>query len=305
MAQGAGGRAGSAWPMGFLFPFGATSHRAPERGDRPGRAIAVCSVKGGVGKTTTAVNLAAALSLGKKTQVLLVDADPQGHASGCLSGMATSTGKGLADLLGERGADLSEVVVETERPSLHLVPSGAGLQAAEQALATRIGRETVLRGLLDVPRTRYDYVVVDCPPSLSLLAVGALVAADGVLVPCEPTPLAICGLGSLIEGLADVRERLNPSLALLGVLQTRVDGRNRRQNAEAEEALRATVGDHLLTVAISTSTDLARARTSGVPTVLGRPTSRAAEQHVELARAIRKRMEKGAATGVATAAAAG
>lgn len=305
MAQGNGGRASAAWPMGFLFPFGGTTRRAPERGDRAGRTIAVCSVKGGVGKTTTAVNLAAALALGKKTQVLLVDADPQGHASGCLSGMATSNGKGLADVLGERGADLGEIVVETERPSLHLVSAGAGLQAAEQALATRIGRETVLKGLLEVPRTRYDYVVIDCPPSLSLLAVGSLVAADGVLVPCEPTPLAICGLGSLIEGLADVSERLNPSLALLGVLQTRVDGRNTRLNAEAEEALRATVGDHLLPLSISTSTDLARARKSGVPTVIAKPTSRAAEQYGELASLLRKRMEKGAPAGIRAAAAAG
>jgi chromosome partitioning protein len=305
MADEAEGRAATAWPMGFLFPFATAARATPGRGDRAGRTLAVCSVKGGVGKTTTAVNLAAALSLQKGARVLLLDADPQGHASGCLSGIAQGDGGGLADVLAQRGADLSEVVLETDRPGLHLLPSGTRLQSAEQNIATRIGRETVIRGLLDVPRSRYDYVVIDCPPSLSLLAVGALVAADSVLVPCEPSPLAICGLGSLIEGLADVRERLNSSLSLLGVLQTRVDARNKHQNAEAEEALRATVGEHLLPVSISVSTALARARTTGIPTVFAQPGTRAAEQYVALAKIVRKRLGATVAEGVTSAEAAG
>jgi chromosome partitioning protein len=276
--------------MGMFFPF--STRTAAARGDRAGRTIAVCSVKGGVGKTTTAVNLATALSFHDGIRVLLVDADPQGHASGCLSAIATGGEGGLAALLPRRGADISEAVVETKLPSLFLVPAGVGLQEAESSLATRIGRETVLRGLLEVARSQYDYVVIDCPPSLSLLAVGALAAADAVLVPCEPSPLAICGIGSLIEALGVVKERLNPSLHLLGVLLTRVDARNTRQNREAEEALRTTtIAEHVLPVSIGVSTELARARTNGVPTVLDKPGCRASEQYVELAALVRQLAE--------------
>lgn len=276
--------------MGLFFPFGAAPSPS-KRGDRPGRVIAVCSMKGGVGKTTTSVNLATALSLEEGLEVLLIDADPQGHATGCLSSLIEERADGLAEVLPRRGVDLSEAIVPTKQSHLDIVPAGAELQAAETTLATRIGRETVLRGMLDVPRTRYDYVIIDCPPSLSLLAVTSLVAADAVLVPSEPTPLAICGFGDLLTSLADVRERLNPALDFLGVLLTRVDGRNTRLNREALEALEQTVGDRLFETQIGVSTDLARARLKGQPTVLDLPKSRSARQHLALASEIRRRFE--------------
>jgi chromosome partitioning protein len=279
-----------AWPMSFFFPFASPSRQAAT-GGRPGRVVAVCSVKGGVGKTTTAVNLAAGLSLGARQRVLLVDADPQGHATGCLSGLVAEPSGSLATALPQRGADLLEAVASTRSEGLDLVAAGPDLQAAETALASRIGRETVLRGLLEVPRTHYDYVIVDCPPSLSLLAVAALAAADAVLVPSEPTPLAICGFGALLGSLADVRDRLNPGLRFLGVVLTRFDARNTRQNAEALETLQATVGDHLFATRIGVSTELARARLHGQPTVLHAPRSRAARQYLDLAGEVRARLE--------------
>jgi len=281
----------AAWPMGFFFPFASTGKKTEATGDRPGRVIAVCSVKGGVGKTTTSVNLAAGLSLEEGIRVLLVDADPQGHATGCMSGMVAETQGSLADVLPRRSGDLLDVVAHTNKPRLDLVPAGDDLQAAETTLSTRIGRETVLKGALAVARTHYDYVVIDCPPSLSLLAVASLVAANAVMVPSEPTPLAICGFGSLLTALADVRDRLNPSLAFLGVVVTRFDGRNKRQNREALETLESTVGEHLFESVIGVSTELARARMHGRPTVLQAPKSRGALQYRDLVSEVRTRME--------------
>lgn len=290
MTSKTGERVASAWPLGFMFPFTAASS-ARTRGDRAGRVIAVCSSKGGVGKTTTAVNLAAALSLDDTSRVLAVDVDPQGHTSACLEALVHDQGGSIAEVLARRGADLSDAVHETERPNLDVAPAGADLQAAESSLATRIGRETVLRGLLETCRTHYDYVVMDCPPGMTLLAVGALVAADAVLVPCEPSPLAVSALETLLRSLADVRERLNPSLRLLGVLLTRVDGRNKRQNREALDVLRAGVGDFVFSTMIGVCTDLARARSSGLPTVLHTPGSRGAVNYIDLTDEVKKRLE--------------
>lgn len=279
--------------MGFFFPFAGGRSRTEASGDRPGRVVAVCSVKGGVGKTTTSVNLAAGLSLEEGLRVLLIDADPQGHASGCVSSMMTDPpgGGSLADVLPQRSADLLGAVVQTNIPKLDVITAGDELQAAETTLATRIGRETVFKGALEVTRTHYDYVIIDCPPSLSLLAVASLVAADAVLVPSEPTPLAICGFGSLLTSLADVRDRLNPDLQFLGVVLTRFDGRNKRQNREALETLENTVGDHLFETKIGVSTELARSRMHGRPTVFQAPKSRGALQYLDLASEVRTRME--------------
>ena len=293
MSSGGRGQASkAAWPMSFFFPFATTTSSAEATGERPGRVIAVCSVKGGVGKTTTSVNLAAALSLEEGVKVLLVDTDPQGHATGCVGDLVSEPGPGLSEVLPDRGADLAAAIVPSDHPGLELLPAGPDLQAAETAVATRIGRETLFRGLLEVPRTHYDYVVIDCPPSLSLLAVMSLVAADAVLVPSEPSALSICGMGDLLTSLGDVRERLNPSLQFLGVLLTRVDGRNKRQNREAVDALTSTVGDHLLDSRIGVSTDLARARIAGRPTVLAAPKSRSAAQYRALVQEVRVRMEE-------------
>jgi chromosome partitioning protein len=276
--------------MGLLFPFGGSTAKEV-RGHRPGRVVAVCSVKGGVGKTTTSVNLAVSLALEEQARVLLMDCDAQGHASGCVAGLVPQASGGLADVLVKKNGQLSEIISSTSERGLDLVDAGQDLQASETALANRIGRETVLRGLLDVPRTHYDYVIIDCPPSLSLLAVGALVAADAVLVPCEPTPLAICGFETLLASLGDVRERLNPTLRLLGVVLTRVDARNKTQNREAIGSLREMVGDFLLNTSISASTEIARAQVHGRPTVLHNPRCRGAEQYRDLAAEVRRNME--------------
>ena len=186
------------------------------------RIIAVSNQKGGVGKTTTSVNLAACVAaLGKN--VLLIDIDPQGNAS---SGLGLS-GKGRTSiyevLLGEAGA--SEAILPTEFGPLSLIPSSIELAGAEIELVSMPARETLLREALAPVRGRYDYIFIDCPPSLSLLTLNAMTAADSVLIPIQCEYYALEGVGQLMNTLQLVKKRLNPRLEIEGVVLTMLDGR--------------------------------------------------------------------------------
>ena len=185
------------------------------------RIIAVSNQKGGVGKTTTSVNLAACVAE-KGKRVLLVDIDPQGNASRGL-GVADSTPSVYAVLLGEDSAGAA--VRKTEFDNLSVLPSDMALAGAEIELVAIPERETLLRKSLEAVRDQYDYIFIDCPPSLSLLTLNAMTAADSVLIPIQCEYYALEGVGQLMNTLQLVKKRLNPALEIEGVVLTMLDGR--------------------------------------------------------------------------------
>ena len=185
------------------------------------RIIAVSNQKGGVGKTTTSVNLAACVAE-KGKRVLLVDIDPQGNASSGL-GVTERTPSVYDVLLGEESAEAA--VLKTEFENLSVLPSDMTLAGAEIELVAIPERETLLRKALETVRDQYDYIFIDCPPSLSLLTLNAMTAADSVLIPIQCEYYALEGVGQLMNTLQLVKKRLNPALEIEGVVLTMLDGR--------------------------------------------------------------------------------
>lgn len=250
--------------------------------------IAVANQKGGVGKTTTVVSLASALqSLGKR--VLVVDNDPQSNLALSLGIPETDAlFPTLGDLLmsgtrSHRGPSIREAIVQT--PSgLDLVPSNVQLSAAELVLVAVMGREHVMKSLLAEVVPDYDYVLIDCLPSLGLLAVNALTAADGVLIPVQSDYLAVQGLAQIMETIAAVREKLNPELRILGVLLTMLDPRT-SHSREVSALLRNTLGIELRVFEseIRLQVALKDAVRSGLPVQDYNPRSQAAQAYQDLA----------------------
>jgi chromosome partitioning protein len=190
----------------------------------PARVIAMCNQKGGVGKTTTTINLGAALAeYGRR--VLLVDFDPQGALSAGLGINPHELDKTVYQLLMERGTDVREVIRETAFEGLDLLPANIDLSAAEVQLVGEVARESVLARALRPALDDYDVVLIDCQPSLGLLTVNALTASHGVLIPLECEFFALRGVALLVETIEKVQERLNPALEVDGILATMYDGR--------------------------------------------------------------------------------
>src|SRR3954452_19073092 len=186
----------------------------------PARVIAMCNQKkGGVGKTTSTINLGAALvEYGRK--VLLVDLDPQGALSVGLGIPAQNMDRTIYNALMERRTTLADVTVPTDIPGLDLVPSNIDLSAAEVQLVSEVAREQTLLRVLAAVRDQYDYVLIDCQPSLGLLTVNALTAAQGVIIPLECEFFSLRGVALLVDTIDKVKERLNPSLEISGILAT-------------------------------------------------------------------------------------
>lgn len=255
---------------------------APLASHGPARVIALCNQKGGVGKTTTTINLGAALAeYGRR--VLIVDFDPQGAASVGLGVSPHELDRTVYNLLMERDADIHSLIVETATPGLDLLPANIDLSAAEVQLVGEVARETVLARALRPILDEYDVVMIDCQPSLGLLAVNALTAAHGVLIPLECEFFALRGVALLVETIDKIRDRLNPRLELDGILATMYDPRTlhaREVVARVHEAF----GDALLHTVISRTVKFPDATVAAEPITTYAPTHSGATAYRQLAR---------------------
>lgn len=256
-----------------------------------GQMLACANQKGGVGKTTTVVNVAAYLA-GDGRRVLVVDLDPQGNATSGLGAERAAAGASVYDsLLG--GVDLGSLIVPTETPGLSLVPSSIALAGAEVELAGVAQRERRLSRVIESVRSDFDDIFIDCPPSLGLLTVNALTAADAVLIPMQCEYYALEGLSQLIATIHLVRDHLNPALAVRGVVLTMFDTRT-NLSAEVAAEVRTHLGAVVFDTVVPRSVRLAEAPSHGRPIARYAPDSRGATAYRALATELEARLDQDA-----------
>ena len=231
-----------------------------------GKVIAIANQKGGVGKTTTAINLAASLAVLEK-KVLIIDADPQANTTSGLNFSPTNDqGRTLYEvLMGE--IDIQDALIQTEIASMHMIPSHINLVGVEIELVEAANRESVLKNKLESLRNEYDFIIIDCSPSLGLITVNSLTAADSVIIPVQPEFFALEGLGKLLQTIRLVQDGLNPSLTIEGFVVTMFDGRTKVHNqvlGELKEHFKEMVFDTI----IQRNIRLSEAPSHGKPIIL-------------------------------------
>jgi chromosome partitioning protein len=281
----------AAEPVAADLPLGPTGRPMPLLPDPkpltehgPARVISMCNQKGGVGKTTTTINLGAALAeFGRR--VLLVDFDPQGSLSVGLGLNPHEMDKSIYNLLMDRTTRLEDVVVPSGVPGMHLLPSNIDLSAAEVQLVHEVAREQTLQRVLAPAIAAYDVILIDCQPSLGLLTVNALTASDGVIVPLECEYFALRGVALLKNTIDKVQERLNPKLEIDGVLGTMFDGRT-LHGREVLDRLVHAWGDMVFHTVIRRTVKFSDSTVAGEPITSYASDSTGAEAYRQLAREV-------------------
>lgn len=246
-----------------------------------GKVTAVANQKGGVGKTTTAINISASMVAAGK-HVLLIDTDPQGNSTSGIGMDKDNLNGSLYELYSETKS-LGEIIQRTGMENLNIISANIELIGAELELSGKDNRETILKNALESVRHQYDYIFIDCPPSLSLLTLNALVAADSLLIPMQCEYYALEGISMLLRTFNLIKDSLNPALEIEGILLTMFDGRNSLANQVSDE-LRRHFGDKVYKTLIPRNVTLAEAPSHGKSVIQYDIRSKGAQCYMELAK---------------------
>lgn len=255
-----------------------------------GKVIAIANQKGGVGKTTTAINLAASLAVLEK-KILIIDADPQANTTSGLNFSPDNDEKRTIYEVMIGTIDIQDALIQTEIPDLQMIPSHINLVGAEIEMIDVEDRETILKRRLAPIRDNYDYIIIDCSPSLGLITINALSASDSVMIPVQPEFFALEGLGKLLQTIRLVQSGVNPSLTIEGFVVTMFDGRT-KVHAQVVYELKEHFQDMVFNTVIQRSIRLSEAPSHGKPIILYDVVSNGTTNYMNLAKEVLEKNER-------------